>query len=124
MITDAQGNALSGATVEAAMLFDDAIEGSNLYRGDPVALLDRAAIFQLCQRHAFGIANGADGTLAVARADEPDIGVGLVDLIQRCLDQVRVGQSRVEFLRQRRELKAVHGRDDGIAMQHEVAEGA
>ncbi len=42
MLADKQGNALSGATAEAANLFDQAVEGFNIYRGDPVALLDRA----------------------------------------------------------------------------------
>ena len=42
MIRDAQGNPVSGATAEAAQLFDQAIEAFNLYRGDPMALLDEA----------------------------------------------------------------------------------
>lgn len=42
MITDKQGNNLPGATPEAAALFDQALESFNLYRGDPIAPLDRA----------------------------------------------------------------------------------
>ncbi|NBC13391.1 MAG: tetratricopeptide repeat protein [Gammaproteobacteria bacterium] len=42
MITDRQGNPLSGAGAEAATLFDQAVEAFNIYRGDPVALLDSA----------------------------------------------------------------------------------
>jgi tetratricopeptide (TPR) repeat protein len=42
MATDRQGNALPGATSEAAELFDQALDAFNLYRGDPVGLLDRA----------------------------------------------------------------------------------
>ncbi len=42
MVTDRQGNTLPGATAEAAALFDDAVRAFNLYRGDPLALLDRA----------------------------------------------------------------------------------
>jgi tetratricopeptide (TPR) repeat protein len=42
MITDLQGNALHGATPEAAQLFDRALESFNIYRGDPAALLTRA----------------------------------------------------------------------------------
>ncbi len=43
MITDEQGNILTGATPEAAMLLDEALGAFNIYRGDPFALLDRAA---------------------------------------------------------------------------------
>jgi tetratricopeptide (TPR) repeat protein len=42
MITDLQGNPLSGATPEAARDFDQAIHCFNTYRGDPAALLTRA----------------------------------------------------------------------------------
>src|SRR5688572_24119801 len=42
MITDQQGNPLSGATPEAARLFDQALACFNSYRGDPAALLTRA----------------------------------------------------------------------------------
>jgi hypothetical protein len=43
MMTDRQGNALSGATAEAVGLFDQAVEAFNIYRGDPITLLDKAA---------------------------------------------------------------------------------
>jgi hypothetical protein len=43
VLTDRQGNSVSGATAEAVEWFDRAIESFNLYRGDPVAMLDRAA---------------------------------------------------------------------------------
>ncbi|MEQ8397586.1 hypothetical protein [Thalassobaculum sp.] len=42
MMIDAQGNALSGATATTVDLFDKAVEAFNIYRGDPVGLLDRA----------------------------------------------------------------------------------
>jgi tetratricopeptide (TPR) repeat protein len=42
MLTDQQGNSLSGATAEAVHYFDRANEAFNLYRGDPASLLDRA----------------------------------------------------------------------------------
>ena len=42
MTTDAQGNALSGATRDAAQQFDQAVSALNLYRGDPMAALDAA----------------------------------------------------------------------------------
>jgi hypothetical protein len=37
--TDRQGNLLPSANVEAARCFDEAVHASNVYRGDPVALL-------------------------------------------------------------------------------------
>lgn len=42
MITDKQGNILSGATAEAAGLLEQAVTAFNIYRGDPLAPLDRA----------------------------------------------------------------------------------
>jgi hypothetical protein len=42
MITDRQGNRLSGATPAAADALDDAVEAFSLYRGDPIAAVDRA----------------------------------------------------------------------------------
>lgn len=43
MPTDRQGNALPGANAEAAELFDQAVHAFNIYRGDPVALLEAAS---------------------------------------------------------------------------------
>jgi hypothetical protein len=43
MLTDRQGNALVGANAAAAELFAQAVDGFNVYRGDPVALLDEAS---------------------------------------------------------------------------------
>jgi tetratricopeptide (TPR) repeat protein len=42
MLTDRHGNAIPGATREAADLFDEAVDAFNLYRGDPLKLLDAA----------------------------------------------------------------------------------
>ncbi len=42
MIMDKQGNVLSGATGEALVLYEQAVEAFNIYRGDPFAMLDRA----------------------------------------------------------------------------------
>lgn len=42
MTQDRQGNAMTGATAEAAELFNQAVEAFNVYRGDPVAIVDRA----------------------------------------------------------------------------------
>ncbi len=40
--TDKQGNSMTGATADAAALLDRALEAFNVYRGDPVGLLDQA----------------------------------------------------------------------------------
>ena len=63
MITDRQGNALSGATRPAAEWFDQAVRAFNVYRGDPVGLLERAveaapqfAMAHLLKAHIFGLA--------------------------------------------------------------------
>jgi hypothetical protein len=42
VIRDRQGNALPGATAEAGAAFDAALESFSLYRGDPVAHINRA----------------------------------------------------------------------------------
>lgn len=42
MLTDRQGNAVSGATAASVEAFDEAVAAFNIYRGDPIALLDRA----------------------------------------------------------------------------------
>jgi hypothetical protein len=42
MIADRQGNRVSGATPEAVAHFDQALGEFNVYRGDPVATIDRA----------------------------------------------------------------------------------
>jgi tetratricopeptide (TPR) repeat protein len=42
MISDRQSNRVSGATPEAVALFDQALAEFNIYRGDPVATIDRA----------------------------------------------------------------------------------
>ena len=42
MSSDRQGNRLTGATTSAASDYDQALAELNLYRGDPVATVDRA----------------------------------------------------------------------------------
>src|SRR5688572_27131685 len=63
MLTDRQGNVLPGATSEAAEFFDQAVDAFNLYRGDPVGLLDRAiesapafAMAHIAKAHILGLA--------------------------------------------------------------------
>ena len=63
MITDAQGHALTGATNEAAAHYEQAVTAFNLYRGDPMAALDRAleaapafAMAHLLKAHLLAIA--------------------------------------------------------------------
>lgn len=69
MHKDAQGNALSGATGEAARLFDEAVSAFNIYRGDPVGLADQAiaaapgfAMAHLLKAHLFGLATEPEAT--------------------------------------------------------------
>ncbi|MEP1214834.1 MAG: tetratricopeptide repeat protein [Marinobacter sp.] len=42
MFTDRQGNALQGANAQSAELYGQALEAFNVYRDDPVALIDQA----------------------------------------------------------------------------------
>ncbi|MGI9385365.1 MAG: tetratricopeptide repeat protein [Methyloligellaceae bacterium] len=69
MLTDRQGNALSGATSKAVELFDQAVEEFNVYRGDPVDTLDRAvaaapefAMAHILKAHLYGLATEPDAT--------------------------------------------------------------
>ena len=69
MIRDAQGNPVSGATGEAALLFDQAVEAFNIYRGDPVGLLGQAiaaapdfAMAHIAKAHLFGLATEPEAT--------------------------------------------------------------
>ncbi|WP_292399038.1 tetratricopeptide repeat protein [Mesorhizobium sp.] len=69
MITDNQNNALSGATVEAVKLYNEAVEAFNIYRGDPVGLLNRAielapdfAMAHILKAHLFGLATEPGAT--------------------------------------------------------------
>lgn len=63
MIKDRQGNILSGATAESAGLLDQAVAAFNIYRGDPIGLLDRAiaaapgfAMAHIAKAHMFALA--------------------------------------------------------------------
>lgn len=74
MITDAQGQTLSGATTEAASLFDGAVAAFNIYRGDPVGLIDQAieaapdfAMAHILKAHLLGLATEPDATAEAAR---------------------------------------------------------
>ena len=74
MHADAQGNALSGATHEAAELFDVAVQSFNIYRGDPVGLADQAiaiapdfAMAHLLKAYLFALATEPEAN-RVARA--------------------------------------------------------
>ncbi|WP_116472606.1 tetratricopeptide repeat protein [Zobellella maritima] len=70
MLTDKQGNPLTGATAEAVTLFDQAVTAFNLYRGDPVELLDRAlaaapdfAMAPLMKAWLFAVATEPEATV-------------------------------------------------------------
>jgi tetratricopeptide (TPR) repeat protein len=69
MTADKQGNELSGASIRAADLFDKAVEAFNIYRGDPVAILDRAiedssefAMAHVLKAYLYGLATEPDAT--------------------------------------------------------------
>lgn len=69
MISDSQGNMLSGATAEASVLFERAVEAFNIYRGDPVGLLDQAieiapgfAMAHIMKAHLLGLATEPQAT--------------------------------------------------------------
>ncbi|QIB50194.1 tetratricopeptide repeat protein [Pseudomonas sp. OIL-1] len=69
MITDRQGEALNGANHVAAELFDQAVDAFNLYRGDPVALIDQAigaapdcAMARIFKAYVFALATEPDAS--------------------------------------------------------------
>jgi len=81
VFTDAQGNVVPGATAESSALFAQALHAFNIYRGDPVALVDRAiaaapgcAMSHLLKTYLLALATepaataAARETLAAARA--------------------------------------------------------
>jgi hypothetical protein len=72
--TDRQGLPLSGASPEAARLFDQALRELNLYRGDPLGTIDRAlamtpefVMAHVLKAYLFGLAT-EPGAAAEARA--------------------------------------------------------
>jgi len=69
VVTDKQGNVLSGATIDGAEIYGEAVEAFNIYRGDPVGALDRAievdpefAMAHILKAHLFGLATEPDAT--------------------------------------------------------------
>ncbi len=75
MITDRQGAVLSGADAASAALYEDALVAFNLYRGDPVALVDQAieaapdfAMARILKGYLFGLATEPEA-VGVARAE-------------------------------------------------------
>ncbi|MEO1194313.1 MAG: tetratricopeptide repeat protein [Pseudomonadota bacterium] len=63
MITDRQGNAVTGASHDAVAFYDQALSAFNCYRGDPIALVDQAieaapdfAMAYLMKAYFFGLA--------------------------------------------------------------------
>ncbi|MCR9237324.1 MAG: tetratricopeptide repeat protein [Alphaproteobacteria bacterium] len=69
MITDKQGNILSGASANSTELFDRSVAAFNIYRGDPVALLDEAieltpecAMAHITKAHLYALATEPDAT--------------------------------------------------------------
>src|SRR5918992_2105298 len=79
MTNDLQGQALSGATPEAAAHYDQAVEAFNIYRGDPLASLSQAveiaptfAMAHILKAYLLGLATEPEATkqanLSVAAA--------------------------------------------------------
>jgi ATP-dependent protease HslVU (ClpYQ) peptidase subunit len=69
MMTDRQGNTLSGATAEAVGLFDQAVDAFNIYRGDPITLLDKAVegapdftMAHILKAHLYAVATEPEAT--------------------------------------------------------------
>ncbi|MDJ0951154.1 MAG: tetratricopeptide repeat protein [Alphaproteobacteria bacterium] len=69
MLTDRQGSRLSGATTESVALYDEAVEALNIYRGDPVALVDQAialapgfAMAHILKAYLYGLATEPEAT--------------------------------------------------------------
>lgn len=78
MPTDRQGNALSGATAEAVEPYDRAVEAFNIYRGDPIALLDEAiaaapdfAMAHLLKAHLYAASTEPGATKAAREIVAP-----------------------------------------------------
>ena len=82
MITDQQSNALSGASAQAAGLYDSALGSLNRFCGDPIALLDEA----IAQSPTFAQAHLLKGFL-FALATEPGATALARDITQG-LDQM------------------------------------
>lgn len=79
MLTDRQGNSLSGATPEAVAQFDAAVSSFNIYRGDPVALVEDAiraapecAMAHVLKAYLFGLATEPEAT-AMAKVVLADV---------------------------------------------------
>jgi tetratricopeptide (TPR) repeat protein len=79
MTKDRQGHTLSGATPEAAALYEKAVEAFNVYHGDPMALLAEAieaaprfAMAHLLKAHLLGLATEPDA-VGQARATIDEI---------------------------------------------------
>jgi len=81
MITDAQGHTLTGATAQAANHYEQAVTAFNLYRGDPMAALERATE----AAPAFAMAHLLKAHL-MAIATEPAAAAGARDLLQAMAD--------------------------------------
>ena len=69
MHTDRQGHTLTGTTADAVLLFDQAVQAFNMYRGDPVALADGAieaapdfAMADILKAYLYGLATEPDAT--------------------------------------------------------------
>ncbi len=72
-ITDMHGNALTGATSATADIFNMALEAFNIYRGDPVGMLDKAileapdfSMAHILKAHLFALATEPAASVVAA----------------------------------------------------------
>ncbi|MCP8686089.1 tetratricopeptide repeat protein [Marinobacterium sedimentorum] len=70
MVSDLQGNSVSGASTAALDLYEGANRAFNLYRGDPIGLIDAAieaapdfAMAHILKAYLYGVATEPDATL-------------------------------------------------------------
>lgn len=93
MTYDRQGNTMTGATPKAAELFGQALHAFNIYRGDPVSLLDEAiaeapdfAMAHILKAYLFGLATEPE-----AAAEARTIACGAKDLAMNAREQSHMG---------------------------------
>ncbi len=77
MLTDRQGNTLTGASRKSAELLDQSVAAFNIYRGDPVALLDECieqtpecAMAHITKAHLYALATEPEATAEAKRIVE------------------------------------------------------
>ena len=115
MLTDQQGNALTGATPEAVGLFDQAVAMFNVYRGDPFSCLDDA----IKAAPEFVMAYVLKAQL-LALATEP-AAMGMARAIIEKLKSMHLSEREASHVAALEQLLAGHWIDAAVALdQHNV----